>query len=262
MNQRPLSPHLGVYKFMYTMSLSILHRITGCRSSGRVPPVRVVAHGPGFGTHRLCLSDERVGFATRQTTARGLHVLLRLSLLQRHPSPRVGYGPRSRARAGAPQRGSGGGRSVAADCGGCLVRLPRIRPRDWNKPMSLRTPLSKVIGRGSAGEGVGHWWVQRVTAVALLPLTAWFVIVAAWPVAAIVRRDARVVRPAMGRGAARSCWYSRSPGTPSSACRWSSKTTCTPRVRRPLCSCSPPSCISVRRLPASSRSWCWPYLEK
>ena len=42
--------------------------------------------------------------------------------------------------------------------------------------MSLRTPLSKVIGRGSAGEGVGHWWVQRVTAVALLPLTAWFVI--------------------------------------------------------------------------------------
>jgi succinate dehydrogenase / fumarate reductase, membrane anchor subunit len=42
--------------------------------------------------------------------------------------------------------------------------------------MSLRTPLSKAIGRGSAGEGVGHWWMQRVTAVALLPLTGWFVI--------------------------------------------------------------------------------------
>ena len=42
--------------------------------------------------------------------------------------------------------------------------------------MSLRTPLSKVLGRGSAGDGVGHWWMQRVTAVALLPLTAWFVI--------------------------------------------------------------------------------------
>jgi succinate dehydrogenase / fumarate reductase membrane anchor subunit len=42
--------------------------------------------------------------------------------------------------------------------------------------MSLRSPLSRVQGRGSAGEGVGHWWMQRVTAVALLPLTAWFVV--------------------------------------------------------------------------------------
>ena len=42
--------------------------------------------------------------------------------------------------------------------------------------MSLRTPLGKVLGRGSAGVGASHWWAQRVTAVALLPLTAWFAI--------------------------------------------------------------------------------------
>jgi len=42
--------------------------------------------------------------------------------------------------------------------------------------MSLRSPLGKVLRLGSAGEGVGHWWAQRVTAVALVPLTAWFAI--------------------------------------------------------------------------------------
>ena len=33
MSQRPLSPHLGVYKFAYTMALSILHRLTGMVAS-------------------------------------------------------------------------------------------------------------------------------------------------------------------------------------------------------------------------------------
>jgi succinate dehydrogenase / fumarate reductase membrane anchor subunit len=41
--------------------------------------------------------------------------------------------------------------------------------------MSLQSPLAKVLGRGSAKHGVSHWWVQRLTAVALVPLTLWFV---------------------------------------------------------------------------------------
>jgi succinate dehydrogenase / fumarate reductase membrane anchor subunit len=40
---------------------------------------------------------------------------------------------------------------------------------------SLRSPLSRVRGLGSAKEGVTHWWHQRLTAIALVPLTIWFV---------------------------------------------------------------------------------------
>ncbi|MDX1404272.1 MAG: succinate dehydrogenase, hydrophobic membrane anchor protein [Woeseiaceae bacterium] len=40
--------------------------------------------------------------------------------------------------------------------------------------MSLRSPLGKVLGSGSAKDGTEHWWQQRVTAVALLLLGGWF----------------------------------------------------------------------------------------
>jgi succinate dehydrogenase / fumarate reductase, membrane anchor subunit len=39
----------------------------------------------------------------------------------------------------------------------------------------LRSPLGRVIGLGSAKEGVTHWWAQRLTAIALVPLTLWFI---------------------------------------------------------------------------------------
>ncbi len=40
--------------------------------------------------------------------------------------------------------------------------------------MSLRTPLGRVRGLGSAKEGVTHWWLERMSALALVPLTFWF----------------------------------------------------------------------------------------
>jgi succinate dehydrogenase / fumarate reductase membrane anchor subunit len=40
--------------------------------------------------------------------------------------------------------------------------------------MSLRSPLSQALGLGSAKDGTGHWWAQRVTSIALIPLTLWF----------------------------------------------------------------------------------------
>jgi succinate dehydrogenase membrane anchor subunit len=41
---------------------------------------------------------------------------------------------------------------------------------------SLRSPLARVLGQGSAKDGVHHWWVQRLSSVALVPLTVWFVV--------------------------------------------------------------------------------------
>jgi len=42
--------------------------------------------------------------------------------------------------------------------------------------MTMRTPISRVRGLGSAKDGTHHWWMQRLTAVALIPLTIWFVV--------------------------------------------------------------------------------------
>ncbi len=41
--------------------------------------------------------------------------------------------------------------------------------------MSFRTPLGRARGLGSARLGTGHWLAQRITAVALIPLSLWFV---------------------------------------------------------------------------------------
>jgi succinate dehydrogenase / fumarate reductase, membrane anchor subunit len=42
--------------------------------------------------------------------------------------------------------------------------------------MSLRSPLGRVLGLGAAHDGVQHWWLQRLTSIALVPLTVWFVV--------------------------------------------------------------------------------------
>lgn len=40
----------------------------------------------------------------------------------------------------------------------------------------MRTPLGRAMGLGSAKEGVEHWWRQRTTALLLVPLALWFVV--------------------------------------------------------------------------------------
>lgn len=42
-------------------------------------------------------------------------------------------------------------------------------------PRDFRTPIARARGLGSGKTGTGHFWWQRVTAVALVPLVAWFI---------------------------------------------------------------------------------------
>ena len=42
--------------------------------------------------------------------------------------------------------------------------------------MSLRSPLGRVLGTGAARQGVHHWWMQRLTSLALVPLSIWFLV--------------------------------------------------------------------------------------
>jgi succinate dehydrogenase / fumarate reductase membrane anchor subunit len=39
----------------------------------------------------------------------------------------------------------------------------------------MRSPLARAMGLGSAREGVERWWMERLSAVALIPLTLWFI---------------------------------------------------------------------------------------
>lgn len=60
--------------------------------------------------------------------------------------------------------------------------------------MSLRSPLGQAKGLGSANDGLHHWWAQRVTAIALIPLTVWF----AFKVAILSMSDYQTVVECIG----------------------------------------------------------------
>jgi succinate dehydrogenase membrane anchor subunit len=59
----------------------------------------------------------------------------------------------------------------------------------------LRNPLQRARGLGSAKEGVGHWWDLRLTSIALVFLTLWFVVL----VLGLLGHDYEVVRASIAR---------------------------------------------------------------
>ncbi len=61
--------------------------------------------------------------------------------------------------------------------------------------MTFRTPLKQVRGLGAARDGVGHWWHQRLSAVALIVL----VLLAAARIISLAGEDYATVRDALGQ---------------------------------------------------------------
>lgn len=59
----------------------------------------------------------------------------------------------------------------------------------------LRTPLKRARNHGAAGDGVGHWWAQRFTAIALVPLSLWLV----WALSVLVGADHATASVWLGR---------------------------------------------------------------
>lgn len=60
--------------------------------------------------------------------------------------------------------------------------------------MSMRTPVGRARGLGSAKDGVAHWTAQRLSAVALALLTPWFV----WLAIGLVGADQALVAARLG----------------------------------------------------------------
>ena len=61
--------------------------------------------------------------------------------------------------------------------------------------MSLSHPIARVRGLGSAKNGTHHWWMQRLTAIALALLTPWFI----WLAVSLVGADAFTVRASLAQ---------------------------------------------------------------
>ena len=162
--QRPLSP-FWIYRWQVTMWLSSLHRITGlcCRRRRRARRCGSSVRRAGPRATRAC----RACLARRGSRCRSRaghcasFSICRMACAISCGIPARGFEPRASARPA--------GRVIAVTRDRHRrVRLARDSCR--GATVSLVTPLNRVLGLGTAKGAGEHWWMQRVTAVALVPL--------------------------------------------------------------------------------------------
>jgi succinate dehydrogenase / fumarate reductase cytochrome b subunit len=164
---RPLSPHVQIYRWPVTMATSIVHRATGLAlAAGRLLVawwLIAAASGPAP-IRSLFVGDAQPHWADRAVR---ICLVARLSSSQRHPASRLGCGLRL---CEVPTANRTGVLVVALSLLRCIGAFAYAYLAIGNAPVNTRTPLARVEGLGAAHSGVAHFWRQRVTAVALVPL--------------------------------------------------------------------------------------------
>ena len=146
---RPLSPHLGIYRWYFTMALSIAHRVTGGALAVALVLLAwwllALAGGPdSFATVRAVMDNLFGGLILFVLTA-----CLYLPHAQWRPAPGLGYGPRHLARGRQAERDARRRWRGRADRGD-LARDPagRLRNLAWR-------PSGKIPERPHPGAGLG-----------------------------------------------------------------------------------------------------------
>ena len=220
-DNRPLSPHLQIYRPQLTSVLSIAHRGAGIALGAGAAFFAWWLLAAASGPEAYGYAQAFFGSVFGIVVLAGFTFALFYHLCNGNQALVLGCGHRAGAGPGLPLR-LGGHCGVHRADGGRLGLGVRGLSGEAG-PMEFRTSAKAVRGLGSAREGAAHWWAQRMTALALVPLSVWF--------AVSVIRLAGAEHGAFAEWLASPftpspCCCSRSPAstTPRSACRWCWKT--------------------------------------
>ena len=229
--ERPLSPHLQIYRWPLPMMMSIAASHHRRRALFRHHAGGVVADRGGVRSRRLLALYGLHQFVVRAADPVRLHLGADPSHAGRHPPPDLGHRPRLRAERARvararDHRGIGDAHAAALDHWLLLHR----RPRDERQRQGhAHAAGARRAASARPSSGTGHFWWQRADRGRQRAADH------------RLRRDPGVaVRPQPGRRAAdprhaagrdhhAAVHRHRSPITCGSACRSSSRTTCTAR---------------------------------
>ena len=175
-DKRPLSPDIQIYRPQLTSVLSISHRVTGIALSvGSLLLISwLIAAAAGPQAYSIVQGFLNSWFGLLLLFGWTFSFFFHLCNGIRHLIWDAGHGFELRTiyASGWTVVAASTALTVVAWIASFIVRGKAMERQ------SMRSPLKRAQWLGSAKEGVEDWWIQRVTAVALVPLTLWFAVVA------------------------------------------------------------------------------------